>query len=204
MSITVYTKPDCVQCDGTIRALDKAGLSYRTIDLTTYHAARDYVMNTLGYSAAPIVEVDGDDHWSGFRPDRLKSLAAAATRSPERTQFLVDVLTTAIEGGIGYWAEVTHFEDQTGTEPEGEYLGPFQHADCYAATVRDYETGDEHSVTLDTIARGANRLAATSIDNDLVNDFRDANRTNGDRGDIDATNADMALQMGIFGDVIYG
>ena len=124
MSIVVYTKPACVQCDSTIRALDAAGIVYTTVDLTTDHDARDYVMNTLGYSSAPIIEVDGDDHWSGFRPDRIKALASAHPRSPERTQFLVDVLSTAVETGISYWAETVHVEDHTGTTPEGDNLDP--------------------------------------------------------------------------------
>ena len=205
MSIVVYTKPACVQCDSTIRALDAAGIVYTTVDLTTDHDARDYVMNTLGYSSAPIIEVDGDDHWSGFRPDRIKALASAHPRSLERTQFLVDVLSTAVETGISYWAETVHVEDHTGTTPEGDNLDPLgSGGDCYAALIREDETGTEYKVTLETIARGATKLAATSINNDLVNDFREANRTNGHRGDIDAANADMALQMGVFGDVIYG
>lgn len=29
----------------------------------------------LGYLQAPVV-VAGNDHWSGFRPDRIKALAA--------------------------------------------------------------------------------------------------------------------------------
>jgi glutaredoxin-like protein NrdH len=32
---------------------------------------------SLGYSAAPVVVV-GDEHWSGFRPDRLRGLVTAA------------------------------------------------------------------------------------------------------------------------------
>ena len=72
MSITVYTKPACVQCNATYRALDKAGIEYSVIDITEDAEARDYVM-ALGYLQAPVV-VAGDDHWSGFRPDRIKSL----------------------------------------------------------------------------------------------------------------------------------
>jgi glutaredoxin-like protein NrdH len=37
--------------------------------------ARDYVM-ALGYLQAPVV-VAGNDHWSGFRPDRIKGLSGA-------------------------------------------------------------------------------------------------------------------------------
>lgn len=73
--IIVYTKPACVQCTATYRALDKAGLEFSTVDITEAPEARDYVLS-LGYMQAPVV-VAGDAHWSGFRPDLLKSLAAA-------------------------------------------------------------------------------------------------------------------------------
>ncbi len=76
MSITVYTKPACVQCNATYRALDKAGIEYSVVDISEDPAARDYVM-ALGYLQAPVV-VAGDDHWSGFRPDRIKTLATSA------------------------------------------------------------------------------------------------------------------------------
>ena len=76
MSITVYTKPQCVQCGATIKALDKAGLEYTLVDITADAAARDYVM-ALGHLQAPVVAT-ADDHWAGFRPDRIKNLAAHA------------------------------------------------------------------------------------------------------------------------------
>ena len=76
MAITVYTKPACVQCNMTYKALDKAGLEYDVVDISQDDEARDYVM-ALGYLQAPVVVVD-DDHWSGFRPERIKSLAASA------------------------------------------------------------------------------------------------------------------------------
>lgn len=75
MSVTVYSKPACVQCNATVRALDKAGIDYSIIDITQDEQARDYVMS-LGYLQAPIV-VAGEDHWSGFRPDRIRELVAA-------------------------------------------------------------------------------------------------------------------------------
>lgn len=76
MTITVYTKPACVQCNATYKALDKVGVDYDIIDISENDEARDFVM-ALGYLQAPIV-VAGDDHWSGFRPDRIKALAVAA------------------------------------------------------------------------------------------------------------------------------
>lgn len=77
MSITVYTKPACVQCNATHRALDKAGVEYEVVDISENPEARDFVM-ALGYLQAPVVVAGDDVHWSGFRPDRIKSLVAAA------------------------------------------------------------------------------------------------------------------------------
>ncbi len=73
MSITVYSKPACVQCTATTRALDARGVSYDVIDLTADDAALNRVTD-LGYRQVPVV-VAGEDHWSGFRPDRIAGLA---------------------------------------------------------------------------------------------------------------------------------
>ena len=78
-SITVYTKPACVQCNATYKALDKHGIAYDIVDISLDTEARDYVM-ALGYLQAPVV-VAGSEHWSGFRPDRIKSLAGAVAAS---------------------------------------------------------------------------------------------------------------------------
>jgi glutaredoxin-like protein NrdH len=77
-TITVYTKPACVQCIATYKALDKSRLEYDIVDISVDSAARDYVMS-LGYLQAPVV-VTGNEHWSGFRPDRIRELNSAATR----------------------------------------------------------------------------------------------------------------------------
>lgn len=74
-AITVYTKPACVQCNATFRALDKAGVDYAKVDITVDSDARDYVMG-LGYLQAPVV-VAGGQHWSGFRPDRIAEVSKA-------------------------------------------------------------------------------------------------------------------------------
>ncbi|AGP30286.1 glutaredoxin-like protein NrdH [Corynebacterium terpenotabidum] len=74
--ITVYTKPACVQCTATKRALDKAGLDYELVDISIDDEARDYVM-ALGHLQAPVVVAAGE-HWSGFRPERIKAMAAQA------------------------------------------------------------------------------------------------------------------------------
>lgn len=79
MSVTVYTLPSCVQCDSTKKMLDRRSISYNVVDLSEDEAALEMIRN-WGYQAAPVV-VAGDDHWSGFRPDRLNAIAAQAAIS---------------------------------------------------------------------------------------------------------------------------
>ncbi len=74
--ITVYTKPNCQQCRSTFRALDKAGLDYTIVDISVDTGARDYVM-AFGYLSAPVVVVDENTHWSGYRDSCIASLTAA-------------------------------------------------------------------------------------------------------------------------------
>jgi glutaredoxin-like protein NrdH len=76
MSTIIYTKPACVQCNATKREFDKLELEYDLVDITADPDARDLALG-LGYLSAPIV-VTADDHWSGFRPDRIKALANPA------------------------------------------------------------------------------------------------------------------------------
>jgi hypothetical protein len=115
-------------------------------------------------------------------------------RSAERVEFLSDVLTTAVEGGIQYWADVLIYE-----------VGP----ETYA-TIAD-EDG-EYNITIDTIAHGISVLTTgenrghsfTMSGMDYWKQFLLANRTNGEDGDYDADIADNILQAGIFGRIVYG
>jgi glutaredoxin-like protein NrdH len=72
MSVTVYTKPACVQCTATKRKLDELGVEYETIDLLTTEGALEKV-RSLGFQQAPIVITDSDS-WSGYQPERLRNL----------------------------------------------------------------------------------------------------------------------------------
>ena len=80
MSITVLSKPACQPCVATYRALNKAGLEYASADLSEDPDALA-LAHSLGHQQSPVVVIRDDsgkivDHWSGFRPDRLKALAA--------------------------------------------------------------------------------------------------------------------------------
>jgi len=70
--IIVYSKPGCVQCTATTRALEARKLSFDVVDLTQDPAAMDRV-TLLGYRQAPVV-IAGEKHWAGFRPDLIANL----------------------------------------------------------------------------------------------------------------------------------
>lgn len=79
VAVVVYTTPGCVQCGPTKKMLDKAGIVYTEVAITTDESAYDYVTRPrdqggLGYKAAPVVvasTVEGDVDWNGFRPDLI-------------------------------------------------------------------------------------------------------------------------------------
>jgi glutaredoxin-like protein NrdH len=55
MTLTVYTKPACVQCNAVFRTLDRLGTKYRRVDISTDSEAREFVM-AMGYLLqAPVV-----------------------------------------------------------------------------------------------------------------------------------------------------
>jgi glutaredoxin-like protein NrdH len=73
MSITVYSKPACVQCTATTRALDRQGIDYSVVDISEDTEAYALVQQ-LGYRQVPVV-IAGERHWAGFRPDMISALA---------------------------------------------------------------------------------------------------------------------------------
>lgn len=74
--ITLYSKLNCPQCNMTARTLDRQGVAYEVIDVSQNPEA-SALIQSWGYRQVPVVQV-GDEHWSGFRPDRLASITAAA------------------------------------------------------------------------------------------------------------------------------
>ena len=72
MEVTVYTNPNCVQCDQTKRYLDKHEVPYDTVDLSKNEEALKMVID-MGYKSAPVV-VTTIGHWSGFRLNKLHDI----------------------------------------------------------------------------------------------------------------------------------
>lgn len=73
MQISVYTTSNCVQCEMTKKQMTKLGIRYDEIALEQ-HPELVEKFKDLGLMSAPIVITD-TKKWSGFRLDKIKSLA---------------------------------------------------------------------------------------------------------------------------------
>lgn len=77
-TLIVLSRPGCVQCTATYRALDKKNIEY-TID-DALSEANKVITAAHKIMSAPAVLVmqDGEilDTWGGFRPDRIDAHAA--------------------------------------------------------------------------------------------------------------------------------
>ena len=72
MLVTVWTLPNCVQCNMTKKEFDRRGIRYEEMNLENHpEAAQAFIQS--GLTAAPIIVTD-TKKWSGFRFDKIKSL----------------------------------------------------------------------------------------------------------------------------------
>lgn len=79
LTIKVYSRPGatCPQCEATFRFLKTRNIAHEAIDIDTDAEALSLI-RSMGYAQVPVI-VTSDRHWSGYRPDLLEELAAAAT-----------------------------------------------------------------------------------------------------------------------------
>lgn len=125
--ITVYTKPSCQQCRLTYTALDDKGIAYEIVDVSEHPEVIDYIEDLdRTYLSAPVVVVDDEDHWNGFRPDHIDRLAAAGLGRKELSVEGVDQLVgqvaellpfpAALDADMGgTWASQIYFGAETDT-----------------------------------------------------------------------------------------
>lgn len=81
MTVTVLSKPACVQCTATKRKLDTEEVGYDSDDI--YSDSNFALVQELGYMSAPVVlvrDAEGNlvDHWAGFNPAKISELASVA------------------------------------------------------------------------------------------------------------------------------
>lgn len=121
------------------------------------------------------------------------------TKTDERKQFILDVFTTAMEGGIGYWSVANSYHYRNRVTDTDDLDG-------FYADIEDFEDDDKpYKITPDVIVRGLNLIVTgpVTLRSDLMGHILLGNKTN-DGGEIDADCADCIVQAGLFGEVVYG
>lgn len=115
-------------------------------------------------------------------------------KSQERKEFLNDVFTTALEGGIGYWAYAEEYKNDLGE---------------YFAVVVDAENEDafeKSTINQETIVKGINLIVNDGdfkINDRIRQEIMLANIQN-DAGNIDVIDADCIVQAGLFKELVFG
>ncbi|HFI0463234.1 TPA: glutaredoxin-like protein NrdH [Streptococcus suis] len=71
--ITVYSKPNCQQCNFTKKWLKDNNLEFKEVDVFENEEAKQYLQDK-GFQSLPVVEVEGLEPWFGFNPDKLAQL----------------------------------------------------------------------------------------------------------------------------------
>lgn len=135
-------------------------------------------------------------------PARIRERWTAAEK-----QRAVDFLTTAVEGGINYWAEVKDYERCDG---EGREF-PFELA-CVSVRETDEPTNPWVLVEAVQIARVLRRVQAQEFppffnqgySKPLFLRLLNAQYGDPDDFDYDADDADSVMQLTMLGSIVYG
>lgn len=127
--------------------------------------------------------------------------------SAARDQLLADIFTTAIEGGINYWSECSsyHWRNPDGTDDLRGFKADIN--DLYnLLDPDDDDSGQPHHVDRSTLVKGYTLATTTHRDRIrwscgeqpplVITDDTD--------WDYDAGDADVIVQLGLFGEVVYG
>lgn len=119
-----------------------------------------------------------------------------------RDQLMLDLFTTALEGGINYWADCSeyHWDNGHGDKVVEDYEGFF-------AVIHDCEDDDKtYTVNRSVISKGY-ALAAGEVGKGYCWSVSQPPLVPTERNeweDFDAGDADTIVQLGLFGKVVYG
>jgi len=72
MSVLIYTKPNCVNCEKTKNEFKSLNISYDEIDITKDKEALMRIKQA-GFREAPVIFTENDS-WSGFNPEKIRAI----------------------------------------------------------------------------------------------------------------------------------
>lgn len=73
MDITVYSKNGCAKCVFTKKFLESQNVEYTEKNIDKNEIYLEEVKD-LGYNSLPVVEVNDEETFSGYDPNKLQSL----------------------------------------------------------------------------------------------------------------------------------
>lgn len=76
--LTVYSKPNCIQCEMTKMWLNQNKIEFKSVDIEANPGALE-LLRHYGWQALPVVAIDDEisdnsKSWSGFQIDNLEAL----------------------------------------------------------------------------------------------------------------------------------
>ena len=118
----------------------------------------------------------------------------------KRRSFLADVIVTAVEGGIGYWAYTRNY-----TFEYADNLKKDRDLAFASAEVREGDKPEWHELSPDVVEAGITKLLAGTLGlhRSLLGTLYTANLYN-DAWEIDSELADCIVQAALLGEIIYG
>lgn len=139
-----------------------------------------------------------------------------SARSAERAEFLSDIIVAAVEGGTGYWAQVSQYQVasyspvKADARPIVGTMRPPIGTDTRAVLhpLKDDDSGYEREgkvVDLDVVAKGVGLVTRRKVTLNLALKaaIHEASIEN-NAGYIDADAADVIVQLGLYGQVVFG
>lgn len=71
--VTVYSKPNCVDCTATKKLLNSVGVEFTEVNVTEDPSVIASLKKE-GFRKMPVVYADDQEPWSGFQEDRIRAL----------------------------------------------------------------------------------------------------------------------------------
>lgn len=108
-----------------------------------------------------------------------------------RDEAFKDVFYAAIEGGVNYWAAVTDYD--------------VDDARVVLSDIED-EDGERWEVTTATVGKGIETIVAggAEVNREILRQASLIHHGHYDLADVDAWVADVVVQVGLFGEIVFG
>ncbi|AXY25240.1 NrdH-redoxin [Suicoccus acidiformans] len=75
MEVKLYSKAGCGECMFTKKFFEKHNIDFQEINITEDPERTQDVVD-LGFKALPVVLIEGQEPFSGYRPDKLEVLVS--------------------------------------------------------------------------------------------------------------------------------